>query len=111
MEQTKNEVLAVEVTYFRKERHDYLNDSVTDIKTTLFWEYKKAYDFALNLVLNQVAETRTLYYDALHRIRTQEEHDMFTKDGTLNLWCAEMDCDGYYPEKYISVKIQIMEVL
>lgn len=111
MEQTKNEVFAVEVTYFTKARHDYLNDSVKDIKTTLFGEYKKAYNFALNLVLNQVAETRTLYYDALHRSRTQEEYDRFTKDGKLNMWCAEMDCDGYYPEKYISVKIQRMEVL
>jgi hypothetical protein len=111
MEQTKNEVFAVEVTYFTEARHDYLNDSVTDIKTTLFGEYKKAYDFALNLVLNQVAETRTLYYDVSHRISTQEEHDRFTKDGKLNMWCVDIGCDGYYPKKYISVKIQRMEVL
>ena len=111
MEQTKNEVFAVEVTYFTKARRDYLNDSVTDIKTTLFWEYKKAYDFALNLVVNQVAETRTLYYDVSHRISTQEEHDRFTKDGTLNLWRVDIDYDGECPKNYISVEIRRMEVL
>ena len=110
MEQTKNEVFAVEVTYLTKARHDYLSDSVTDVKTTLFWEYKKAYDFALNLVLNQVEETRTLYYDVSHRISTREERDRFTKDGKFNQWCVDGDYDNGYPKNYISVEIRRMEV-
>lgn len=111
MEQTKNEVFAVEVIYLTKARHDYLSDSVTDVKTTLFWDYNKAYDFALNLVVNQVAETRTLYYDVSHRISTQEEHDRFTKDGKLNYWCVDVGHNGEYPKNYISVEIRRMEVL